>query len=63
VDTPVGPITFRPFDHQSTMGAWVGMTKIDPGRGSGIMVNWEYVSGERVLPGEAEVRRLREASK
>jgi hypothetical protein len=45
------------------MGAWVGMTKIDPGRGSGIMVNWEYVSGERVLPGEAEVRRLREASK
>jgi branched-chain amino acid transport system substrate-binding protein len=63
LDTPVGPITFRPFDHQSTMGAWVGMTKVDPGRGSGIMVNWEYVSGERVLPGEAEVRRLREAAK
>jgi branched-chain amino acid transport system substrate-binding protein len=63
VETPIGPITYRPFDHQSTMGAWVGMTKLDAKRGVGIMVNWEYVPGENVLPSEAEVRKMREASR
>lgn len=63
VETPIGPITYRPFDHQSTMGAWVGTTKLDRKRGVGIMVNWEYVPGDRVLPSEAEVRKMREASR
>jgi branched-chain amino acid transport system substrate-binding protein len=58
VETPIGSITYRPFDHQSTMGAWVGTTKLDRKRGVGIMVNWEYVPGERVLPSEAEVRKI-----
>src|SRR5256884_2312153 len=35
VETPIGPITFRAIDGQSTMGAWVGTTKIDPARGVG----------------------------
>jgi branched-chain amino acid transport system substrate-binding protein len=61
VETPIGPIIFRPFDHQSTMGAWVGTTKLDAKRGVGIMVNWEYIPGEKVLPSEAEVRKIREA--
>jgi branched-chain amino acid transport system substrate-binding protein len=63
VETPIGPITYRPFDHQSTMGAWVGTTKRDPARGVAVMVQWEYVSGETVLPSEADVRRMREAVK
>ncbi|MBI4736840.1 MAG: ABC transporter substrate-binding protein, partial [candidate division NC10 bacterium] len=63
VETPIGPISFRPFDHQSTMGAWVGTTKLDSRRGGGVMVNWEYVPGEKVLPSEAEVRKMREAAK
>jgi len=63
VETPIGPITYRAFDHQSTMGAWVGMTKLDPARGVGIMAEWEYVPGEAVLPSEADVRRMREAAK
>jgi branched-chain amino acid transport system substrate-binding protein len=63
VATPIGPILFRPFDHQSTMGPWVGTTKLDPVRGGGIMTGWEYVPGEKVLPSEAEVRRMREAGK
>ncbi|MBI4537081.1 MAG: ABC transporter substrate-binding protein [candidate division NC10 bacterium] len=63
VQTPIGPITFRPFDHQSTMGAWVGSTKRDAARGVGIMVNWEYVPGEKVLPDEAEVNKLRQAGR
>jgi branched-chain amino acid transport system substrate-binding protein len=62
VETPIGPITYRPFDHQSTMGAWVGTTQLDTKRGVGVMVNWEYVPGERVLPSEVEVRKMREAS-
>lgn len=63
VETPIGPITYRPFDHQSTMGAWVGTTKRDPARGVAVMDPWEYVPGERVLPSEAEVRRMREGAK
>ena len=63
VETPIGPISYRPFDHQSTMGAWVGSTKLDRMRGHGIMVNWEYIPGEKVLPPEAEVRRMRESAK
>jgi branched-chain amino acid transport system substrate-binding protein len=61
VQTPIGPIAFRPFDHQSTMGAWVGRTRRSPERGVGVMVDWEYVPGDRVLPTEAEVRKLRAA--
>jgi len=63
VETPIGSITYRPFDHQSTMGAWVGTTKLDAARGVAVMTQWEYVPGENVLPSEAEVRRMREAGK
>ena len=62
VETPVGPITFRASDGQSTMGAWVGTTKLDAKRGVGIMTNWEYVPGERVLPSDDEVKKLRSGS-
>ncbi len=59
VETPIGPITFRAVDGQSTMGAWVGTTKLDAARGVGIMVNHEYISGEKVLPSDDEVKKLR----
>jgi branched-chain amino acid transport system substrate-binding protein len=61
VETPIGPITFRALDGQSTMGAWVGTTKLDSQRGVGVMVNHEYVPGEKVLPSDDEVRKLRPA--
>ena len=32
VDTPFGKITYRAIDHQSTMGAYVGRTKLKDGR-------------------------------
>jgi branched-chain amino acid transport system substrate-binding protein len=63
VDTPIGAITFRASDGQSTMGAWVGTTRLDPKRGVGIMVNWEYVPGEKVLPSDEDVKKLRAAPK
>src|SRR5262245_3998481 len=38
VETPIGAISYRASDGQSTMGAWVGTTRVDPKRGVGIMV-------------------------
>jgi len=52
-------VTFRASDGQSTMGAWVGTTKVDAKRGVGIMVNHEYVPGDRVLPSDDEVKKMR----
>jgi branched-chain amino acid transport system substrate-binding protein len=62
VETPIGPIVFRASDGQSTMGAWVGTTKIDQKRGVGVMTNHEYVPGDKVLPTDEEVKKLRPGS-
>jgi branched-chain amino acid transport system substrate-binding protein len=59
VETPIGPVSFRAVDGQSTMGAWVGTTKVDAKRGVGIMVNHEYVPGDKVLPSADDVRKMR----
>ena len=59
VETPIGPVSYRAVDGQSTMGAWVGTTRVDAKRGVGIMVNHEYVPGDKVLPSADEVRKLR----
>jgi branched-chain amino acid transport system substrate-binding protein len=59
VETPIGPIAFRASDGQSTLGAWVGTTRLDSKRGVGIMVNHEYVPGDAVLPSDDEVKKLR----
>jgi len=52
-----GPVTFRKIDHQSTMGAYVGLTALKDGKG--IMVNWKYLDGKDYLPSDAEVKKLR----
>jgi branched-chain amino acid transport system substrate-binding protein len=57
VDTPIGPITFRAIDHQSTMGAWVGKTAVEKGKGT--MVEFKYVDGASVQLPDAEIRKLR----
>src|SRR2546426_1706787 len=59
VETPIGSIGFRASDGQSTMGAWVGTTRLDAKRGVGIMVNYEYIPGDRVLPSDDEVKKMR----
>ncbi len=60
VDTPVGRITYREQDHQSTMGAFVGKTTVRDGEG--VMVDWSYRDGANYLPSDEEVARLRPAS-
>ena len=47
----------RAVDGQSTMGAWVGTTKMDAKRGVGVMVNHEYIAGRK---GPADRRRSEE---
>ena len=56
-DSPIGPITFRKIDHQSTMGAYVGRVALV--KGKGIMINWKYADGKDYLPGDAEVKQMR----
>ncbi len=58
-ESPFGSITFRPLDHQSTMGAFVGRTAVKDGKG--VMVDWRYVSGKDALPPDDEVKRMRPA--
>ncbi len=59
VDTPMGEITFRDSDHQSTAGAYVGTTTLKDGKG--IMVDWDYKNGADYLPSDEEVAKLRPA--
>jgi len=54
--SPFGPVTFRPIDHQSTMGAYVGRTVVKDGKG--VMIDWRYADGSNYLPSDETVKRL-----
>ncbi|MBM3555290.1 MAG: ABC transporter substrate-binding protein [Alphaproteobacteria bacterium] len=55
--TPIGKITYRALDHQSTMGAYVGKLALKDGKG--VMVDWSFADGAKFLPPDAEVMALR----
>lgn len=57
LNTPFGKIQFRPEDHQSTMGAFVGKLKND--NGQGVMVDYKYMDGANFLPSPQDVKKLR----
>ena len=57
--SPFGPIRYRTEDHQSTMGAFVGKTRNDGGKG--VMVNFRYADGAKFQPSAEEVKKLRAA--
>jgi len=57
VSTPFGPVVYRAEDHQSTMGAFVGRTKNEGGKG--VMVDYRYADGAKFQPTDAEVKKLR----
>ncbi len=59
VSTPFGNITYRAEDHQSTMGAFVGKTKNDNGKG--VMVDYTYFDGAKFQPPAADVKKSRAA--
>jgi branched-chain amino acid transport system substrate-binding protein len=57
--SPFGKISYRAADHQSTMGAYVGRTKNDGGKG--VMVDYVYLDGAdaRFQPTADEVKKAR----
>lgn len=58
-DTPIGSATFRPQDHQATLGAFVGRTtRVD---GKGTMRDFRYADGADFQPPDAEVAKRRPA--
>ncbi|MFT0851861.1 ABC transporter substrate-binding protein [Achromobacter sp. F4_2707] len=57
--TPFGPISYRPQDHQSTMGAYVGKLAVQDGKG--IMTDIRYVDGATVQPSDEQVEQWRPA--
>jgi len=59
VVTPFGPITYRPQDHQSTMGAYVGKLAVKDGKG--VMTDIRYVDGASVQPPDELVQKWRTA--
>ena len=58
-DSPYGKLSFRALDHQSTMGAFVGRTRNDQGKG--VMVEARYQDGAAFQPSNDDVRKLRAA--
>jgi branched-chain amino acid transport system substrate-binding protein len=54
---PFGTFEYRASDHQATVGAYVGKIAIKDGKGT--MSDFTYVEGGKVLPSDAEVRKLR----
>ena len=59
VMTPFGKVTYRALDHQSTMGAYVGRIGVKDGRG--VMTDWRYEPGEKHLPSDDVVKKMRPA--
>lgn len=59
VDSPFGKFSYRPQDNQSTMGAYVGKTKNENGKG--VMVDYVYLDGTKFQPSDEEVKKMRPA--
>ncbi|HEX7438260.1 MAG TPA: ABC transporter substrate-binding protein [Caldimonas sp.] len=55
--TPLGKVTYRAIDHQSTMGAYLGRTKLEGSKG--VMTDYVYLDGAKYLPSDDEVKKLR----
>jgi branched-chain amino acid transport system substrate-binding protein len=60
-ESPSGKLSFRPQDHQSTLGLYVGRTDVKDGKG--FMKSFEYVDGTILQPPDDEVKLLRAGAK
>ena len=63
LNTPVGKVTIRPFDHQSTHAYYMGRVNWSDKYGYGIIENPERIPVEEVLPSKAQVEAARKATK
>jgi branched-chain amino acid transport system substrate-binding protein len=63
VEYPTGnTATIQPFDHQSTVGWWIGDLVWDDTSGMSIIDNLQYVDAQDILLGEEEIEALRSGS-
>ena len=58
--SPFGKFMYRAEDLQSTMGAFVGRTKNEGGKG--VMIDYKYLDGAKFLPSNEKVKALRAAN-
>ncbi len=58
-DAPIGPVTFRPQDHQSTFGFFIGKLAVEGGKGK--MVDWKFYDGADYQLPDDVVKTLRPA--
>jgi len=63
LDTAMGKVTIRPFDHQGNAGIWIGKTRFDPSLGYGVLVDSQFVWAEDLLLTEEEVKKVRQAAR
>ena len=59
VNTVVGPVTIRNFDHQGTTPLWTGRAAWDDKRGIGVLTDIVKLPTAAFLPTEEEVRKSR----
>ena len=59
VATPMGEITYRALDHQSTMGAYIGVTAVENGKG--VMRDWSYKDPAPYMPSDEAIAAMRPA--
>lgn len=59
VNTVVGPVTIRNFDHQGTTPLWTGRAAWDEKRGIGVLADIVKLPTAAFLPTEEEVRKSR----
>ncbi len=60
LETPLGRISYRASDHQSTLGAYVGRLALKADRG--VMTNWRYADGQHYMPSDETVKQRRPAA-
>jgi branched-chain amino acid transport system substrate-binding protein len=59
IDSPVGNLTMRPFDHQVMLPMFMGITKKSPGFDFLVASDIETIPSEAVMPAIEEIRRAR----
>ncbi|MFV0245192.1 MAG: ABC transporter substrate-binding protein [Qingshengfaniella sp.] len=57
--SPLGEISFRAQDHQSTFGFYIGKLTVEDGKGK--MIDWRFYNGADYLPADDVVKGLRPA--
>lgn len=58
IDSPIGPVSFNPIDHQATLGIWVGKIGFRSD-GKPRLVDWKYKDGAKYRPSDEWIKAQR----